>query len=200
MCRWLKLTERSADGTEVPPYVVERPDQQVRALPSWRVTRLLDRPTFFDRLQRAIVRNRGTGGGLALFVMKLDPFAVADSGSSGNRREEVHMVSAGRLIGCLHHTCVTGRIAGDEFAVLAEGICDLRRAIDLAEQMLMCVRWPEDPVSVSIGIALQGSRRSAEQVMIDADIAMFSARSGGGDRYQVYQEWMRESAVAVPAT
>jgi GGDEF domain-containing protein len=51
-------------------------------------------------------------------------------------------------------------------------------------------------VSASIGIALQGSRRSAEQVMIDADIAMFSARSGGGDRYQVYQEWMRETAVA----
>ena len=194
------MCERFADGTQVPPIVVERPDQRARELPSWRVTRLLDRPMFFDRLQRAMVRNQGAGGGLALLVMKLDPFVVADSGSAWDRREEVHMVSAGRLIGCLHHTCVTGRIAGDEFAVLAEGICDLRRATELAEQMLMCVRWPEDRVSASIGIALQGSRRSAEQVMIDADIAMFSARSGGGDRYQVYQEWMRETAVAVPAT
>jgi GGDEF domain-containing protein len=184
----------------VPPIVVERPDPRVRELPSWRETRLLDRPTFFDRLQRAVLRNQGAGGGLALLAMKLDPFVMADSGSTWARREEVHMISAGRLIGCLHHTCVTGRIAGDEFAVLAEGISDLRRATGMAEQMLMCVRWPEDLVTASIGIALQGSRRSAEQVMIDADIAMFSARSGGGDRYQVYQEWMRETAVAVPAT
>jgi GGDEF domain-containing protein len=131
--------------------------------------------------------------------MKLDPFAVAESGSTGDRREEVHMVSAGRLIGCLHHACVTGRIASDEFAVLAEGIGDLRRATELAEQMLMCVRWPEDPVTASVGITVQ-PRPTAEQVMIDGDIAMFSARSGGGDRYQVYQEWMRETAMAVPAT
>jgi GGDEF domain-containing protein len=160
---------------------------------------MLDRRTFFDRLQRAIVRNRGAGGGLALLVMKLDPFAVAESGSSGDRREEVHMISAGRLIGCLHHACVTGRIASDEFAVLAEGICDLRPATRLAEQMLMCVRWPEDPVTASIGITLQ-PRATAEQMMIDGDIAMFSARSGGGDRYQVYQEWMRETAMALPAS
>jgi GGDEF domain-containing protein len=182
----------------VAPIVVERPDLVARELPPRRVTRLLDRPTFFDRLQRAIVRNQAAGGGFALLVMKLDPFAVAESGSTGDRREEVHMVSAGRLLGCLHHACVTGRIASDEFAVLAEGIGDLRRATELAEQMLMCVRWPEDPVTASIGITVQ-PRPTAEQVMIDGDIAMFSARSGGGDRYQVYQEWMRETA-AVPAT
>ena len=90
----------------MPPIVVERPDLRARELPSWRVSRLLDRATFFDRLQRAMVRNRGAGGGLALLVMKLDPFVVADPGSTGDRREEVHMVSAGRLIGCLHHACV----------------------------------------------------------------------------------------------
>jgi GGDEF domain-containing protein len=183
----------------VPPTVVERPDPRARELHPQRLTRLLDRPSFFDCLQRAIARNHGVGGGFALLVMKLDPFAVPESGSTGDRREEVHMVSTGRLIGCLHHACVTGRIASDEFAVLAEGIGDLRRATDLAEQMLMCVRWPEDPVTASIGITLQ-PRPTAEQVMIDGDIAMFSARSGGGDRYQVYQEWMRETAVAVPAT
>jgi GGDEF domain-containing protein len=62
--------------------------------------------------------------------------------------------------------------------------------------------WSPDPrrasgsVTASIGIALQGSFTSAEQLLINADIAMYTARSGGGDRYQVFQEWMREPVVA----
>lgn len=162
---------------------------------------MLDRPLFMERLRRALVRNGSDGGGLTLFAVTVDHDVVTDAHRTRAGRTEEHMVTAGRLVGCLHHTSVVGRITGDEYVVLAEGVGDIPSATELAGLMLTSV-WSPDPrrasgsVTASIGIALQGSFTSAEQLLINADIAMYTARSGGGDRYQVFQEWMREPVVA----
>ena len=195
---------RLVDGIHVLEGVADHANPPIQMRPQRHLNRLLDRHKFFDHLRRAIVRNEGVGGGLALLVMALDPFIVAVSSDAWDEREEVRMVTAGRLIGCLHHAYVTARITGDEFLVLAEGIGDVGNAIELSEQILMAVRWPEDllveekSVTASIGIAFQGSRTTAERLLINADIAMYSARSGGGNRCQVFEEWMAGDALAMP--
>jgi diguanylate cyclase (GGDEF)-like protein len=173
--------------------VVDHVDSPTEVRPPRHLARLRDRPVFFDHLRRAMLRNEGVDGGLALLVMTLDPFYVAESSDPCDEREQVRMVTAGRLIGCLHYAYITARISDDEFLVLAEGIGDVENAIELSEQILMAVRWPEDllaeqkSVTASIGIAFQGSHMIAEQLLINADIAMYSARNDGGNQYRVFE-------------
>ena len=72
-------------------------------------------------------------------------------------------------------------------------------ALELAEQIVMVVRWSdfdlfEDrPVTASVGVALHQAHSSAEQLLIKADIAMYVARREGGDRMQIFEEWMRDT-------
>jgi diguanylate cyclase (GGDEF)-like protein len=136
--------------------------------------------------------------------MAMDPFVVSDSSDAWGVREEILTVTAGRFLGCLHHTFITARIAGDEFLVLTEGIRGVDGAAEVAEQILMAVRGPEPSVSegtlvtASVGIALQETGMAAEHLLINADIALYSARNGGGNRYQVFEDWMRDTALTKP--
>jgi diguanylate cyclase (GGDEF)-like protein len=136
--------------------------------------------------------------------MAMDPFVVSDASDAWAIREEVLTVTAGRFLGCLHHTYVTARIAGDEFLVLTEGIRGVEGAIEIAEQILMAVRGPEPSVferksvTASVGIALQEPGVAAEHLLINADIALYSARSEGRNRYEVFEDWMRDTALTKP--
>ena len=187
--------------------VADHPNPLGGLSPQRHLNRLLDRATFFEHLRRAIARNEGVGGNLALLAMAMDPFVVSDVDASDawGIREEILTVTAGRFLGCLHHTFVTARIAGDEFLVLTEGIRGIGGAVEIAEQILMAVRGPEPSVfeqkmvSASVGIAFLEHGMGAEHLLINADIALYSARSSGGNRPQVFQEWMRETELTHPS-
>ena len=137
--------------------------------------------------------------------MAMDPFEVSDTSDAWGIREEVLTVTAGRFLGCLHHTYVTARIAGDEFLVLTEGIRGVEGAVEVAEQILMAVRGPEPSVferksvTASVGIAFQEPGMAAEHLLINADIALYSARNSGGNRHQVFEDWMRDTALTEPS-
>ncbi len=162
-------------------------------------SRLVDRTLFSDRLQRAVHRNAGVPGGLAVLAVAPDPCTFAYADDTSAKRAEVSHVTAGRLVGCLHYSSFVARVAGDEFLVLAEGIGGVERAVALAEQLLAAIRRPEmagneTPVTASIGIAFQVPGATTEQLQNNAAVAMYSARSGGGDRWQVYEERTQETA------
>ena len=80
----------------------------------------------------------------------------------------------------------------------------LSGAVEIAEQVLMAVQGPEpsvfegESVTASVGIALQEPGMAAEQLLINADIALYSARSAGGNRHQVFEAWMRDTALTTP--
>lgn len=84
---------------------------------------------------------------------------------------------------------------------MAEGIGSLDGAVDLAEQILLAVGQPEmvgaggQSVTASVGIAMQEPRTSAEQFQNNAAMAMYLARAGGGNRYQVYGDWMSQADI-----
>ena len=166
--------------------------------PVRRRPRLLDRPSFFEHLQRAIGRADGLGGEIALLAMSLDPF-FPTTADSWEVRQEVGIVTASRLVAFLHHSYVPARIAGDEFLVLAEGFRGVDDALELAEQIVTVVRWSDfdtfedKPVTASVGVALHQAHSSAEQLLIKADIAMYVARREGGNRMQIFEESMRHT-------
>jgi diguanylate cyclase (GGDEF)-like protein len=199
----LKLLFPSVDELSVTEAVAVSASPECEGVPRHHLARLLDRPAFFALLRRAITRNEGAGDDLALLAMAVDPFVVADSAEAWKMREEVGTVTAGRMVGCLHYACVTARIAGDEFLVLVEGM-GVEGTIQVSEQILVAVRWPdpqlfeETCLTASIGIAFHEPGLAAEQLLINADMAMYSARRAGGDRCRVFEEWMREAALTSP--
>ncbi len=165
-------------------------------------SRLVDHTLFSDRLQRAVHRNAGVPGGLAVLAVAPDPRTFAYNDDTSAKRAEVSLVTAGRLVGCLHYSAFVTRVAGDEFVVLAEGIGGVEQAVALAEQVLAAIRRPEmtgneTPVTASIGIAFQVPGATSEQLQNNATVAMYSARSGGGDRCQLYEERTQETARVV---
>lgn len=130
-----------------------------------------------------------------------DPLALARPDDAWGIREEIGLVAAGRLVGCLHYTASVTRLTGDEFLVLAEGIGGATRAGALAEQILEAVRRPEmmpgeKPVTASIGIAFQEAGVTADLLEHNATLAMHSSRSRGGDRYRIYGDDTDEAALA----
>jgi EAL domain-containing protein (putative c-di-GMP-specific phosphodiesterase class I)/uncharacterized protein YbcI len=102
---------------------------------------------------------------------------------------------AGALSGALRETDTLARIGGDEFAVLLTR-CDQTAAVAVAEKLLATLRrgaprGPDDcwsRVSSSIGIALFGADDllSPDELVVEADIAMYEAKNAGKDRCAVY--------------
>jgi GGDEF domain-containing protein len=155
-------------------------------------SRLVDTTTFFEQLERALVRNDEVVGGLALLALTLDPFTLAYTPGGWAEREDVTLHTAGRLVGCLHYSFPMTQVEPDEFLVLAEGARDVTRARGLAEQLLMAVRWPQmlgveqASVTASIGIAFQEPGHSGQLLHINAASAMYAARVRGGNRYHLF--------------
>ena len=92
------------------------------------------------------------------------------------------------------------RLGGDEFAILLEGATDLNEACQVAERALglfadsFPLETAELSISVSIGVAISdGSHSSAEQVLRDADVAMYSAKAHGKNRFEVFEPAMQEA-------
>ncbi len=164
-------------------------------------TRLVDRGRFAGHLGRAVRRNAGVPGGLAVLAVSADPHTLGPGDDISAARAEVTLVTAGRLVGCLHYSSFVTRVDSDEFLVLAEGIGGVERATVLADQVLAAIRRPETaghepPVTASIGIAFQAPGATAEQLQNNAAVAMYAARSEGGDRYRVHEERTKVAARA----
>jgi GGDEF domain-containing protein len=169
-----------------------RPDERVVVGRQRSRSRLVDTATFFEQLERALVRNDDVAGGLALLALTLDPFTLAHTSGGWAEREDVTLHTAGRLVGCLHYSFPMTQVGPDEFLVLAEGVGDVTHARGLAEQLLMAIRWPQmlgveqASVTASIGIAFQEPGHSGEHLHNNADSAMFAARAQGGNRYHLF--------------
>ena len=169
------------------------------------LTRMVDCRLFSGHLQRAVRRNAGVPGGLAVLAVAPDPPSFAHLDDAAGMRDEISLITAGRLVGYLHYSDLVTRTSSGEFLVLAEGIGGVDRAIVLAVHLMEAAREPEmvphqKPVTVSIGIAFQEPGATAELLASNATAAMYSARSEGGDRYQVYGERTDETAPAVTGT
>jgi GGDEF domain-containing protein len=173
-----------------------RPDGRVTVGGQLSRSRLVDPATFFEQLERALLRNDDVAGGLAVLAVAVDPFTLAYTPGGWAEREDVTLHTAGRLVGCLHYSFPTAQVGPDEFLVLAEGVGDVTRAVGLAEQLLIAIRWPQMLASVtaSIGIAFQEPGHSVEHLHSNAAVAMHAARVRGGNRCHLF------SAVGGPST
>jgi diguanylate cyclase (GGDEF)-like protein/PAS domain S-box-containing protein len=158
------------------------------------LTGLPNRALFMDRLRKAAERHKRDGLSFAVLLMDLDRFKVVND-SLGHAVGDHLLVKAGRLLReVLRPTDTIGRMGGDEFVILLEDLQRAEEAEERAAELLCVLARPIEldghrvVTGASIGLAGGGPDRevSAEDLMREADIAMYQAKAHGGGRVDRY--------------
>lgn len=167
------------------------------------LTGLPNRAMFTQMVERAIARlARPQEPSYALLFLDLDRFKVVNDSLGHVVGDMLLCEVARRLRECVRPGDVVARLGGDEFTVLLERVADPSNATRVAQRIIEVLETRfvldghEIYISTSIGIALGGAQyRSPDEVLRDADIAMYRAKSRGLGRYEVFDETMHERAV-----
>ncbi len=164
------------------------------------LTDLANRNCFNERLAEAVERTRiDATQRFAVMYVDLDRFKVINDSlghHAGNRLlEEV----ARRLVACVRPGDLVARLGGDEFAVLLEQLHHPDDATQLAQRLLdatalpMQINGTEVVPGASIGVTFSDlGYRTAEEVLRDADLAMYEAKAGGRHRVALFDSSMFE--------
>ncbi len=159
------------------------------------LTGLANRGLFLDRLRRAMARlDRRSNRMFAVMFLDLDGFKQANDTHGHAAGDAVLVEVAQRMKASLRPEDTVARFGGDEFALLLEDAMLSRDVVMVAERIQAEICRPviaagrEISVSASIGIVLAASRyRSAEEMLHDADAAMYRAKALGRRRYAIDQ-------------
>jgi diguanylate cyclase (GGDEF)-like protein len=164
------------------------------------LTGLPNRTLILDRIEQTLTRARLQGEPVAVLFVDLDNFKAINDSLGHGIGDELLCAVAERLEGVIRETDALGRLGGDEFVVVAEGLSLAAGPELIAERLLQAFGEPfvlgdegENRVHVkaSIGIAT-GLRPTAEELLRDADIAMYRAKWAGKSGYLVFESGMEE--------
>jgi diguanylate cyclase (GGDEF)-like protein len=162
------------------------------------LTRLANRLLFELRLSRAMATSPET---TALIFLDLDDFKTINDTLGHGTGDELLRIVAGRVQRGLRSTDLAARLGGDEFAILVEGCQDISEVRAIAERALTTLRAPltlgthQLLVHGSAGVAIGTTGSTATDLMRDADIAMYEAKSHGKDQVEAYEPAMHNQVV-----
>lgn len=169
------------------------------------LTGLPNRALFMDRLREALgdAKHRPDTRFAVLFV-DFDRFKNVNDSLGHVQGDRLLTELAQRLADHLDPICTIARLGGDEFAILMPEIADVRDATEIAEQLQealappVILRGNEVFITASIGIAVSKSGyHRPEEILRDADTAMYRAKSLGAARYIVFDAAMHARVVAM---
>ncbi|MEJ3744942.1 EAL domain-containing protein [Actinomycetes bacterium KLBMP 9797] len=162
------------------------------------LTGLPNRALLMQQLRDALTDDRSTAGMSALLFVDLDGFKLINDSLGHDIGDQVLRVTARRLERSVHPEDTVARVGGDEFVILCRNLPTAQRAADIAERLLPILGTPlevagaEAVVTASVGIAIAaGSAVDPEELIRDADAAMYHAKSRGKNRYEVFDETLR---------
>ena len=165
------------------------------------LTGLPNRVLFVDRLEHALARIGRQDSHAAILFLDLDHFKLVNDSLGHHVGDELLTAAAPRLRQALRSSDTVARFGGDEFGILLEDIASEHDAIETAERIAAIFARPfvlsgsEHFVTTSIGIALARGGERADELIRDADAAMYRAKERGRARYEVFDEGMRGRAI-----
>jgi diguanylate cyclase (GGDEF)-like protein/PAS domain S-box-containing protein len=166
------------------------------------LTNLANRALFQDRVEHAMARQARRPEPIAVLYIDLDGFKNVNDSLGHAAGDELLAAAADRLLLCVRDIDTAARLGGDEFAVLLEDLRDESSAARVAERILGQIRLPftvreqEVRLDASIGIAVHhGDVEGTEDLLRNADIAMYMAKGAGKGRYEIFEPSMHLAAV-----
>jgi diguanylate cyclase (GGDEF)-like protein len=179
-----------------------RTDKQLAFLATHdALTRLPNRTLILDHAEQALLRAQRAQTPVAALFIDFDNFKSVNDPLGHEVGDELLRHVTARFAGVVRATDALGRLGGDEFVVVAEGISVDAGPELIAERLLEALGEPirlggthetELATSASIGIAA-GVRCSAEELLRDADIAMYRAKQEGKNRFVIFESDMRDA-------
>ncbi len=162
------------------------------------LTDLPNRVLFIDRLSHAMERaKRHKNFMYAVFFLDLDRFKVVNDSLGHAVGDKLLVESARRLSACIRGEDTVARLGGDEFVILLEDIKDTAEALQVAERIQNNLALPYDLdghiifAFASMGIVLSGADyEQPDDIVRDADIAMYRAKGQGLGRYEIFDPTM----------
>jgi diguanylate cyclase (GGDEF)-like protein len=162
------------------------------------LTGLPNRTLILDRVEQMIARSRRLRTPVAAVFIDLDNFKFVNDTLGHGAGDELLQAVAARLQGVLRESDALGRIGGDEFVVIAEGISLIagpeliaeRLSAALVEPFMLLDGTSRVEVNASFGVA-SGAELSPEELLRNADIAMYRAKWDGKDRFVVFESEMQ---------
>jgi len=164
------------------------------------LTGLPNRTLIVDRVEQMLVRSRRHQAPVAALFVNLNNFKSVNETFGHGAGDELLKAVAARLDGVVRDVDVLGRLGGDQFVVVTEELSLMAGPELIAERLLEALEQPFKlaggetrlTVTASIGIAI-GDRSTAEELLHDADIAMYRAEWDGKNRYVVFESEMQDA-------
>ena len=161
------------------------------------LTGIANRVLLRDHLERALARRGRIGWTVGLLFVDLDDFKRINDSYGHAAGDQILVRVAERLVGAIRAEDVVGRQSGDEFAVLLGHVRDADDAVASADRILTELRRPillganTIVMSGTIGVAIATEPgTTAEDLLTQADAAMYAAKADGKGRHAVYDQWM----------
>lgn len=171
------------------------------------LTRVANRRVLLDRLQHALRRLDREGGVLGVLYLDLDQFKVLNDSFGHRLGDEVLMTVAERLARHVRPSDTIARMGGDEFVVVVEDLSSQQEVEELAARVVESGREPfrfngESFVcTFSVGIAAtEDPTCTPEDLLRQADLAMYKAKTHGRDRADTFDEELRARTMSRKAT
>ncbi len=169
------------------------------------LTGLPNRGYLRERIERVLSSmRRDPSWRCALLYLDVDRFKIINDSLGHLAGDEVLKEVASRLAGCVRHPDLVARLSGDEFAILLERVDLPSSATAVAQRVmdalaaLLPVAGKELQVTASMGIAIGDSHYdAADEVLRDADIALYRAKELGRKRYELFDETLAKNVVDV---
>lgn len=165
------------------------------------LTQLPNRALLMERLEEALSQQQANSENqFAVLYLDCDRFKIINDSLGHQAGDELLVAISRRLKSILRQEDLVARLGGDEFVVLLSNLAEPHTAIQVAERILnsfvLPIRLRERDifVSFSIGIVLEHSTYgNTEELLRDADTAMYQAKALGKDQYQIFEPSMYQT-------
>ena len=165
------------------------------------LTGLANQALFRDRVDHTAMRLERQGGELAVLFVDLDDFKTVNDSLGHSAGDDLLRIVSERLASCVRQGDTAARLGGDEFAVLIDDLDEPDTANQIAERIIIALQEPvvlgsrQVSATASIGIAFGSAGAGADEMLRNADLAMYTAKASGKNCVRVFAREMHMAAV-----